>query len=330
MELLKKLYEINSQSEHIDAMREFICQQLETTKAKIEDDEYGNIFVTRGKSEQYPCLLAHMDEVHEPAKRVIMVNGNVIKAVDSTGQPIGCGADDKNGIWIILKMFLETHLSMKAVFFADEEIGCNGSYYCDMSFFNDVSFIMALDRRGGNDLVTVGFGFRLSDDNYWDSATLKRFGYTPTKGGMTDVVELRARGLNIPSCNISVGYYNAHRPTEYTKISELRKAYVFTKAMMGAMGHGYVSDSTHEEEHWETLFRKAVVMIDHAQSMADKPELEDEMWMFYVKARVYIQTEEFLYHRHANEYTKLYAIIDPVLDRLNPKYSEATKNHEIW
>ena len=49
---------------------------------------------------------------------------------------------------------------------------------------------------------------------------------------LTDVVELKMRGLKIPVCNISCGYYNAHTSEEYTIFSELQHSLRFVKAII--------------------------------------------------------------------------------------------------
>ena len=48
-------------------------------------------------------------------------------------------------------------------------------------------------------------------------------------GGKTDVVELKMRGLDVPVCNISCGYYDAHKNSEYTIFSELENCLHFVK-----------------------------------------------------------------------------------------------------
>ena len=52
------------------------------------------------------------------------------------------------------------------------------------------------------------------------------------KGGKTDVVELKMRGLGIPVCNIGCGYYNAHTNEEYTVFSQLTHALHFVQEIL--------------------------------------------------------------------------------------------------
>ena len=61
---------------------------------------------------------------------------------------------------------------------------------------------------------------------------LQKYGYEMVKGGKTDVVELKMRGLNIPVCNVSCGYYEAHKNSEYTKFSELQNCLLFVQEII--------------------------------------------------------------------------------------------------
>ena len=106
--------------------------------------------------------------------------------------------------------------------------GCRGSRECSLSFFDDVRYILALDRKGNNEIVTVGKGnIRLCDDALFPHHLLEKYGYECALGGRTDVVALKERGLQTPCCNIACGYYNAHKPDEYTMYTHLKEALNF-------------------------------------------------------------------------------------------------------
>ncbi|MCR5065337.1 MAG: hypothetical protein K6A67_06145 [Bacteroidales bacterium] len=230
--LLYDLYMICSPSGHEEQMKAYLKQVLPSTKASFYEDAFGNLFITRGEAHHYPCLVAHLDEVHKPCERVIRQEEDIISATDADGKPVGIGADDKNGIWIIMRMLRESDLPMKAALFVQEERHCEGSSHCDWSFFEDVRFLMQLDRGGTSDLVTIGAHIRLSDDDYWNPFLMEKYGYKTAKGGMTDVVNLVAMGLCLPCCNVSVGYHNQHTAKEYTCINELENACSFVREML--------------------------------------------------------------------------------------------------
>ena len=237
MELLKGLYGINSKSGHEAQIKEFFMAQLAGLELVIEEDTFGNIFITKGVAGSYPCVTAHLDEVHVPTERNIVVEGDMIYAVDSQGERVGIGADDKNGLWIINHL-LHAKPVLKVALFVQEErdgemAGCRGSRECSLDFFNDVRYVLAVDRKGDSDVVTVGKGdIRLCDDAMFPAALLQRYGYECVPGGRTDVVALKERGLQAPCCNIGCGYYNAHKTDEYTVFSHVEKALAFVSELI--------------------------------------------------------------------------------------------------
>lgn len=235
MNLLKQLYQINSKSGHEAEIKRFVLDQLANLPLKIEEDHFGNIFVTKGQAEHYPCVAAHLDEVHPPCVRNVKENDGIIFATDENGERSGIGADDKNGVWIALRL-LQSEPILKVAFFVQEEkdgelSGCRGSNACSLAFFDDVDYILQCDRKGSSDMVTFSekAGVRLCDDDFIPENILQKFGFQPVHGGKTDVVALKMRGLPLPCCNLSCGYYNAHKPDEYTVWAELQNALEFVR-----------------------------------------------------------------------------------------------------
>ena len=237
MELLKSFYGINSKSGHEAQIKEFFMAQIADVELAVEEDAFGNIFITKGVADCYPGVTAHLDEVHAPVERNIVVDGDLIYAVDGCGERVGIGADDKNGLWIINRL-LHVKPVLKAVLFVQEErdgemAGCRGSRACSLNFFNDVRYLLAVDRKGDNEVVTVGKGdIRLCDDAMFPAAVLQKYGYGCVPGGRTDVVALKERGLQTPCGNIGCGYYNAHKADEYTMFSHVEKALAFVSELI--------------------------------------------------------------------------------------------------
>ena len=234
MELLKKLYSINSKSGNEAQIKEFILDYISDIDVKIEYDAFGNMFITKGCADIYPGITAHLDEVHHPTDRTIIEGEDLIYAVDSQGERVGLGADDKNGVWIILNLLHELPL-LKAILFIEEErngelAGCRGSRACSLDKLNNINSLLAVDRKGGSEIVVVGKGdIPLCKRSFVPQYLIEKYGYECVSGGRTDVVALKERGLTIPCCNISCGYYNAHKTDEFTKISELKNSYAFVK-----------------------------------------------------------------------------------------------------
>ena len=231
MELLKRLYDINSKSGREDEIKRFILSSLSHITLDIKEDEFGNLFLTKGNAEVYPCVAAHLDEVHMPSARIIVETPPTICAVDTEGARVGLGADDKNGVWIALKL-LEEHECIKVALFVEEEkdgekAGCRGSKACDLAWFDNVGYILECDRKGANDYIVQAKETPLCDYDFIPTELLKKYKYWPEKGGNTDVAALKRRGFDKPCCNISCGYYNAHKSEEYTNIDELKNCLNF-------------------------------------------------------------------------------------------------------
>ncbi len=241
MELLKQLYQINSKSGHEAEIKRFVLDQLEGLPLTVVEDAFGNVFITKGQAYNYPCVAAHLDEVHQPGERHLQETDGMIFATDQNGERTGIGADDKNGIWIALRLLHEVE-TLKVAFFVQEEkdgelSGCRGSNACDLSWFDDVRYILQCDRKGNSDIVTYSkkSDIRLCDDNFIPAEIRDPYGYVPVIGGKTDVVALKLRGLSIPCCNISCGYYNAHKPEEYTMLDDLLKCYEFVHHIISTL-----------------------------------------------------------------------------------------------
>lgn len=226
MQLLSQLYLIPSKSGQEEAITSFVLDCLRDLPLRIEKDSIGNIYITKGDSPSYPCVAAHLDEIHHPVERKIVITEDVIRAVDTHNQPTGCGADDKNGVWVVIHL-LQTVDQIKAVLFVQEEKmdslpGCRGARACNMDFFADVRYILECDRKGAHDIVNVGKNVPLCDKTFIPASILQKYNYNMVDGGKTDVVELKMRGLQIPVCNISCGYHNPHTDHEFTCYSELQ------------------------------------------------------------------------------------------------------------
>ena len=83
-ELLERLYTINAPSQNTSAMNEFIHKWViaNIEDCIVEDDEYGNLYITKGTSDLYPCIVAHLDEVHNVEDRITLTINNDIYGFD--------------------------------------------------------------------------------------------------------------------------------------------------------------------------------------------------------------------------------------------------------
>ena len=188
----------------------------------VEIDAHDNLYVTKGKAQVFPCVVSHTDTVHDIYKgyEVLEQKGNFFGFDNSTMKQVGVGGDDKVGMFICLQM-LKKFKNIKIAFFAQEEIGCVGSSQADKKFFEDVGFALECDRKGNNDFVQTSSGVKMFDKKFKNKImpVLKKFGYSITTGGLTDVHEI-AQDMSISCANMSCGYYNPHSEHEYVSIKD--------------------------------------------------------------------------------------------------------------
>lgn len=231
MKLFKKLAAVYSGSHAEEPMRQYIKRWVRSSvpNVTIEEDAVGNLYLTKGQAETYPCLAAHMDQVQQPYPKdykVVETADIVFGYSPSQRRQCGLGADDKCGIWIALKM-LKQHEVLKVAFFIAEEVGCKGSSQANMEFFSDVRFVVQADRRGAHDLITdIGFCDICSED-FVIATEAELFGYKEETGMMTDVEALKENGLGVSCINLSCGYYDPHTEREYVVKQDMINALNF-------------------------------------------------------------------------------------------------------
>ena len=158
LDVLKRLYSINSKSGKEDDIRDEIVAQAAKVApdAKIDIDAKGNMMIVKGKDKPYPCVLAHMDEVHMECDDIqIVQTGKFLYGwSDQRRGMVGIGADDKNGIYVCLRA-LEDLPSVKLIFTVGEEIGGTGSNALNIDrWLSDVRYVIQCDRRNGTDFIT--------------------------------------------------------------------------------------------------------------------------------------------------------------------------------
>lgn len=226
MELLKKLYEIHALSGKEKHIRNFIKSYIfeNITNVKITGDKIGNLYITKGQAETYPCIVAHLDQVqrlHSKDFRAIETEDIIFGYSPSNRRQEGLGADDKNGIWVALQCLVK-YETLKIAFFVGEEVGCVGSSAADLNFFSNCRFVIQPDRRGYSDVITQISWESLCSEQFLSEIQTEQFGYKPTDGLMTDIEALRENGLEISCINLSCGYYEPHTDREFTIKNDLK------------------------------------------------------------------------------------------------------------
>ena len=214
-------------------MRKFIKKWISENvpEASIAYDNLGNMYITKGISDTYPVIVAHLDQVQNNHSRDFQAleAGDIIIGYSSKSRSQqGLGADDKNGIWVGLKCLLK-YDCIKLAFFVSEEVGCVGSNSADMDFFKDARFALQCDRKGANDLITTAGWTELCSRDFVNAMQPELFGYKEETGMLTDVLTLKEKGLVVSCVNISCGYYEPHTDCEFTNIPDLRNCLAFVE-----------------------------------------------------------------------------------------------------
>lgn len=226
---LKQILAVQTVTFYTKLMNEYIVEICKS-KGYSYKVHKGNIYIIKGGGKSsYPCIIAHTDTVHDMAENLTVIEdaGELFGYNRETKNLTGIGGDDKVGIFIALEI-LNSLDSGKVAFFKDEEIGCHGSNLADVKFFKDCNFILQFDRKGNTDFVTNAAGEQLSNKLFQDAVKpyLIKYNYNfCPNGGLTDVAELKSKGIEVSMANISCGYYNPHSDNEYIIIADVINAY---------------------------------------------------------------------------------------------------------
>ena len=294
-ELLKSLYKVFSPSMNEKKMRRFIKRHVNNniSGVTIVQDVAGNLLITKGDSDSYPCICAHMDQVQHlhPKDFTCVENDDVIFGYSpKERKQCGLGADDKNGLFIALEC-LASYDVIKCAFFVGEEIGCKGSGAVDISFFDDCRYCIQIDRRGNSDMVTNIYSEMCSEEFIRDVDCFSH-GYEISDGLMTDVAELRERGVEVSCINLSCGYYEPHTDCEFTSKSDLQKCYDFVC---------HIIENCTKKYECEYFRRSCYNFFGHSQESNNSQYMQD------------------LIHDEINDYLSFYedAEFEEVLDDLS-------------
>lgn len=302
-ELLKSLYKVFSPSMNEKKMRRFIKRHINNNigGVTIVQDKAGNLLITKGESDSYPCICAHMDQVQHlhPKDFTCVDNDDVIFGYSpKERKQCGLGADDKNGLFIALEC-LASYEVIKCAFFVGEEIGCKGSGAVDVSFFDDCRYFIQIDRRGNSDMVTRIYSEMCSEEFIHD-VDCQSHGYEISDGLMTDVAELRERGVEVSCINLSCGYYEPHTDYEFTSKSDLQKCYDFVC---------HIIENCTKKYKYEYFGGSRYNFFGHSHESGD----DNQYWLDFI-------------HDEINDYLSFYedAEFEEVLDDLS--YNGLTDN----
>lgn len=252
--LMRQIFRVQSKSKQDHRMRQFLWAMVPKLAGDAPTrivEEKGNLYVTKGRADLYPCVVAHLDTVHEIVpKGEYELHSN--DAFAFAWNPVkhkrqGVGGDDKCGIFLALEL-LRTLPAVKLAFFRDEEIGCQGAHEANMAFFADCAFALQGDRRGHKDFVKRASGELLYGKAFETEVApyLALRGFEPcTFGASTDVATLKRNEIGICVVNCSAGYYLPHTSEEYVILADLERTLNLFRDLCENLSH---RRWTHERE----------------------------------------------------------------------------------
>lgn len=238
MKDLLKMYSYESvhRTEQETALADWICKWLD--KHGVEHVRTGNN-IYQMRKEGRPILSAHLDQVKTNGRAVHFYQDDQghIRGYNENYEQTSLGADDKNGIWIILKLLEEGVRDINFIISAGEESGCLGIRALEklgvMKFIDSSQFCIVLDRRGNNDVLDSGgsttYCKTLAQDicNFLGDMSV-------ASGSLSDTATICTY---CESVNMSVAYESPHTSVEHTNMKRLYEIKEYVKRLVTNFVH---------------------------------------------------------------------------------------------
>lgn len=171
------------------------------------------------------ALCAHMDTVFPNPPKDIYYD----KDKNVIWSPTGLGADDRAGIFSILKI-VRAGLRPTVILLTDEEIGAIGASALVKDFpkpESELKYIIELDRRGEVDCVFYDC------DNMDFIDYVETFGFIMNFGSFSDISEICPE-WKIAGVNLSVGYEGEHSVSEILRVGPMMNTIQKVQNMLNA------------------------------------------------------------------------------------------------
>ena len=202
-------------------------ESMRRTLTTYLNKKYKNVIVTKdyiiAEGEVPIALVAHMDTVFtKPATDVYYD-----KEQGVMWSPQGLGADDRAGIFCILKILQSRHRPT-IILTTDEEKGCVGASKLVDRFKEapwEINYIIQLDRRGYTDCVFYDC------ENEEFTQYIESFGFIEEVGSLSDISVICPE-WGIAGVNLSVGYEGEHFETEILHVAPMLATISKVKTML--------------------------------------------------------------------------------------------------
>ena len=273
---LKEILSIPSLYGREEKVRNYISQWAIARNIPFYIDVTGNIYLTKGQSDSYPCMVAHMDTVHkiqesgiDIVEETYVMNRTDYSSVCEGKQVLrgyiggkehtfenrtGCGGDDKAGIFLALEIMDKFDI-MKCAFFISEEIGCIGSSKADPKFFENVAYTIQHDSPENDTISWYCSGYQLFSEEWAKPGVVVdvetgeeryegKIGDLLYNHGVrifarhpyTDVSQLK-KNFDFQCINLPAAYYHYHSSNECVLIEGIGIAFNLSVAIIERLGN---------------------------------------------------------------------------------------------
>jgi len=268
LQRLKNLLAVPTYTWEEDDLIEFLINELQQINGvSFYQDDLGCLYITKGQSEIYPCLVAHLDTVHPKVDMVIeeeyRLNAQnepkfALKAYEKeTGEPTGIGGDDKAGVFTCMEILREVD-TCKVFFPVAEETGCHGSKQADPEFFKNVGYAIQFDSTENDTMSKTLMGVQLYEEKslFFESVKdiILNHGYIKwLYHPYTDTMMLK-KNFDFPCLNFATGYYRYHTKNEYVVVEDVSNAILLGKNILKKLGNTRHTFKHQEKDYSQLLF----------------------------------------------------------------------------
>lgn len=275
IDVLKKLYTIHSPSSREGRLGRYIIALLRGMGVQHTVGSKGEIYNIKPG---LPLLCVHTDQVQSKPCTHTIQNNNFIYGMGGHKQS-GLGADDKNGVWILLNLIKKYGDKVSFLFSTMEEVGgmTDGFMHeLGKTVTDTIPYALVFDRKGGSDIIGFDNEYCMKDLNDDIAKLGVMFGYEPAIGVWSDCDHI---SKYVPCANLSCGYYAPHSDNEYTNINELINALDFGAYLLENLNgcpYDRVEKKPVEIRRWKNGYTPSMFRT----SSASKP-LKEEIWERY-------------------------------------------------
>ncbi len=247
---LKNLLGVPTYTWQEDRLRNYILDKvIINLDVEVDVDSIGNVYITKGESEYYPCLVAHLDSVHPIQEYSVLEEFHLnaqgekklsLVAYDTEGERCGIGGDDKAGVFICLELLKKLD-NIKVFLPVAEETGCNGSRQANGEFFKDVGYAIQFDSTENDTMSRTLMGVPLYKEssefiNKCEKIILEHGIDKWLHHPYTDTMVLKER-FNFSCLNFAAGYYGWHSDHEYVVVEDVENAINLGEKVIKSLGN---------------------------------------------------------------------------------------------